>query len=247
MKLINQIFSDIKRGANIDLYLTIPAAILVGFLNIIGVLPADLVAPLTLVVLGLVTITILGSRYQVEQLSRKMKPSPQSVFKEKFPQTLEEDMRKASELWFVGMLQAKHARDFYHLIEEKLRKGHSIRILTVYPDPEIVKFTEMRVYGVASVKAACSNIEIGLEAFCKLKQIAPSNFEIRTIRYPMNRGFTAINPSSSSGSLYIREYAFQTPGGAKPKFTLHSQDGAWYSFYKRELENIWNAGEEWSC
>jgi hypothetical protein len=49
MKLLNRILNDIKRGENVDLYLTVPTAILVGILNLAGVLSPTLVAPLTLV------------------------------------------------------------------------------------------------------------------------------------------------------------------------------------------------------
>lgn len=132
MKLLNRILSDIKCGENIDLYLTVPTAILVGILNLAGVLSPTLVAPLTLVVLGLITITILGSRYRVEQLADKLTPSAESIFKKKSPPTLEQDIENAFDLWLVGVLGSKHARDFYSIIEQKLKKGHLIKILTIY-------------------------------------------------------------------------------------------------------------------
>lgn len=230
MKLLNRILNDIKRGENVDLYLTVPTAILVGIFNLAGVLSPTLVAPLTLVVLGLITITILGSRYRVEQLADKLTPSAESIFNEKSPPTIEQDIENASDVWLVGVLGKKHARDFYSIIEQKLKKGHSIKILTIHPEPAVVEFEEMRIYGLANVKTTCSDIETGLKSFCYLKQISPNNLMIRTIRYPLGYGVIGINPDDASGVLYIRNYAFKMPGGAKPKFTLRTKDGFWYDF-----------------
>lgn len=247
MKLLSRILHDIKRGENIDLYLTVPTAILVGILNLVGILPPTFVAPLTLVVLGLITITILGSRYRIEQLTDKLMPSAESIFSKKFPPTLDQDIENASDVWLIGILGSKHARDFYPIIEQKLQKGHSVKILTVHPDPVIVEFAEMRVYGVANLKTTCADIETGLKTFCHLKETAPNNLIIRTIRYPLGYGVVAINPDSVLGTLYIRNYPFKMPGGAKPKFTLHAKDGYWYEFFKQEIQNLWNAGSEWKC
>ncbi|MEO1208312.1 MAG: hypothetical protein AAFX78_02105 [Cyanobacteria bacterium J06638_20] len=244
---MKRILNDIKRGENLDLYLTIPAAVLVGVLNLLGIVSPALVAPLTLIVLGFITITILGSRYRVEQLADKLMPSVQTIFSEKSPSNLDQDIENALDVWLIGILHSKHARDWYSVIEKKLQKGHSVRILTVHPDPVILEFTEMRVYGFGNVKIKCSDIEAGLETFCSLKKLSPNNLLIRTIHYPLARGFVGINPDAASGSLYIRTYSFKTPGGAQPKFTLRAKDGYWYDFFKQEIQNLWDAGNEWPC
>jgi hypothetical protein len=246
IETLDKVINDIKRGENIDLYLTIPVAILVGFLNLVGLFPPTLIPPLTLVVLGLITVTILGSRHRVEQLAEKLTPSVGGVFVKNFPH-LDQDLESASDYWFVGLVRSKPVRDLYSIAERKLRQGHSVKILTVHPDPTVVEFVEMRTYGPSSVKMTCADIEAALEILCHLKQIAPDKFMIRTIRHPLSHGVTAIDPNSNSGILYINNYSFKTTEGSVPKFLLRAKDGDWYNFYRQELYNLWEAGVEWKC
>ena len=73
MKLVNRIVQDIQRGENLDLYLTIPAAFIVGLINLTGLIRPEFVASITLIVLGAVATTILGNRYRVVQLAESKK------------------------------------------------------------------------------------------------------------------------------------------------------------------------------
>ena len=57
MKSFRQIWDDIRQGENIDLYLTILAAILFVILNLAGLAPDTFLAPLTLSVLALLAVT----------------------------------------------------------------------------------------------------------------------------------------------------------------------------------------------
>jgi hypothetical protein len=72
MKLLNKFWDEIKRGENIDLYLTVVASIILVILNLTGFASQSLVAPLTLAVLGLLAISNLGNRYQIQSLIEKL-------------------------------------------------------------------------------------------------------------------------------------------------------------------------------
>ena len=59
MKLLNRIWQDVRRGENIDLYLTISIAIILSLLNILNLANPILVESVTLAVLGLLAVTSL--------------------------------------------------------------------------------------------------------------------------------------------------------------------------------------------
>lgn len=76
MQLLYRIWDDVRRGDNIDLYATITVALGLVILNLIGFNQQTLIAPITLAVLGLLSIAILGNRYRVQELLQKMSQMP---------------------------------------------------------------------------------------------------------------------------------------------------------------------------
>ena len=131
-------------------------------------------------------------------------------------------------------------------MESKLRKGHSIHILLVHPNGSASEVAASRPYPSTDVAQVRRQIQESLGYLSKLKAIKPDKLQVRTIENPLIRGFTAINPDTTSGVLYIEEYAYQTIGNALPRFILRAKDGGWYDFFKSELENLWNSGTDWA-
>ena len=173
MKVIQRVASDIRQGENLDLYVTIPAAIVISILNLVGILPANLIAPITLLVLGFITITLLGTGYRVERLAEKLTPSVDSIFLEKFPPDLDEDVIASPDVWFVGVTLSKPAKDLYSIIEEKLRKGHSIKVLITHPDPNVVGFQKCALMTVPMWNAPVSTLAGDYRTFAISNALTP--------------------------------------------------------------------------
>lgn len=167
-------------------------------------------------------------------------------FLEHFSPSLQDDFESASDLWIVGVSLARTIRNNYSLMESKLRKGHSIHILLVHPNGSASEVAASRPYPSTDVAQVRRQIQESLGYLSKLKAIKPDKLQVRTIENPLIRGFTAINPDTTSGVLYIEEYAYQTIGNALPRFILRAKDGGWYDFFKSELENLWNSGTDWA-
>lgn len=138
MPFLQRIWSEIKKGENFDLYLTVIAAITLASLNIFGI-GQSLTAPITLAVLALLAISLLGSRHQNEDLVQKLSQTAESLFVEEFPPSLKSDFLSAKELWLVGIALTTPANVYYSVMEEKLRKGHSIKILVLHPIAKLLK------------------------------------------------------------------------------------------------------------
>ena len=147
----------------------------------------------------------------------------------------------------MGVALTKPLNTFYSKLEEKLKSGHSIKVLMVHPDPAVVEFSEIRSYTRTNIERACNNIKDSLADFCELKKIAPNLLTIKTVRHPLGHGLVAINPDSVAGTLYVSNYPFKTKGGSLPKFVIHARDGRWYSLFREELNKLWDYGEEWEC
>ena len=246
MRFLQRVWDDIKKGENVDLYVTVVVALGLALLNLVGLAPQNWLAPITLAVLGLLAISTLGSRYHFEELSRKIMQSG-DVFLEEFPPRIRDDFEAGSEILLVGVTLTRTIKTYYSLIERKLQKGHTIKVLLVHPDGPAVEMAETRVYGRMDVKRTIMDIRSVLQDLCDLRIVAPDRLYIRTIQTPLGYGAIAVNPNLPSGSLYLEHYPYKVPGGSKPKFVLHAKDGHWYEFFREELLTLWENGIDWKC
>jgi len=245
MNLFYRIWNDIRRGENIDLYLTIILALSLVALNLIGFASEKLIAPITLAVLGLLAITLLGNRHRLDELLQGDNKAKASFFLEEFPVTLTTDLDAASELWLVGVSLVRTIKSNYQRIERRLKQGSKIKVLLVHPAGAGVEMAVSRNYAQRDPNQKAGEIKTGLEYLMTLQRMVPGNLQIRTIQNPLNYGAIAVNPGSASGVLYIENYCFRVSSESLPKFVLRAEDGRWYDFYTNELQALWDAGIEW--
>jgi hypothetical protein len=248
MKLSRLIWQDIRRGENIDLYVTVIVSLVLTILNVTGMAPASSVTPLTLAVLALVAITILGNRHRLELIIERTSPSSEKVVYEQFPPEFKDDLERAREVWLIGIHQSDVMIIYHSLFEKKLRAGDSLRVLLADPEGMASEMTEMRFPGEINPGQERARIKTSLNTLCQLKQVAPDRLEIRTIDFLLAYGGFALNPTSSTGVVYIQRYTFRTHGGAhKPKLVYRHGDGQWYDLICDEIRALWEAAEPWDC
>lgn len=223
MNLFHRSWNDIRRGENIDLYLTIILALSLVALNLLGFAAEKLLAPITLAVLGLLAVTMLGNRYRLEELLEKDNKIKSSFFLEEFPASLTGDLDTASELWLVGVSLIRTIKSNYQRLERKLKQGAKIKVLLVHPEGPGVEMAASRNYAQRDSKQKISEIKTSLEYLVILQRIAPDNLQIRTIQNPLNYGVVAINPGSAAGLLYVENYCFRVSSESLPRFVLRAR------------------------
>lgn len=247
MKFLQRVWDEIKQGENIDLYITIIVAIGITLLNILGIAPPAILAPITLGVLGLLAITSIGNRHRIDDLHARFAKAKDIFYLEEFPSTLRNDFETAREVWIVGVSLSRTIKTNYHLIEKKLQQSHVIKVLLVHPEGPGIEMAVSRNYARRDVTQKSVDVQGTLQYLCDLKKVAPDKLEIRTIQNPLGYGVIAINPNSVGGVLYLENYPYRVVSDSLPKFVLKANDGRWYEMYKKELEYLWSDGIEWPC
>ncbi len=247
MKALRRIWNDIRRGENIDLYLTVTLAFAVGILGLLGTAPQAWVASITLAGLGVLAVAALRSEHRFEELSQRLEHMGETVFLDEFPATLKDDLLRADEAWLVGVSLTRTIKTYYPDIESKLRAGQRVRVLLVHPEGPAAEMADGRVYGRSNLERMRAEIRATLGDLSELRQFAAEKkMEIRVIQTPLTYGAIATNPDNPTGKLYLEHYSFKMPAGAKPKFVLQAGRDAWYTFFRDELHALWEHGEEWS-
>jgi hypothetical protein len=247
MPSLRRIWNDLRKGENIDLYLTIAAAVAFVALNLAGSASTALLAPLTLAVLALLAITSLGNRHRMDELLTQRERTLDDFFLEQFPPSYKADLEAAKELWLVGVSLHRTVTENYPLFERKLQRGHRLRVLLVHPDGPGLEMAVARGYTRRDVEKKRQEIRYVLDMLCDLRQAAAGRVEIRTIQHPLAYGALAADPEAGRGALYLEHYCFRVSTESMPRYQLRVTDGHWYDFFKAELKALWAAGVEWNC
>ena len=250
MYILKRIWDDVRHGKNIDLYVTVSASIVLTLLSLLGRVSETKITSITLSVLALIAISLLVNRYKVEELLNNSRTND-IVFFDEFPESMISEIENANELWLSGVTLSSIFLLHFSTLEHMAAKGRKIKALLVQPNGSAVENAASRAYvpSALNVERVADDILRTLENLCHLKKISPlpNNIEIRTINHPMERRIIGINPHTATGVLYIANYSFRTPSGAKPKFVLQARDGKWYDFYVEEFELLWANGKKWGC
>ena len=124
IETIMRVWTDIKQGENIDLYLTLTVAIVLAGLNLFGI-GQSMMGSITLAVLALLAFSSLVNRRKLEETVDKL-GRDQSILLDRFPINREEYMKSAKELWLVGLTLNKTINNYYSLLLETALVHESI-------------------------------------------------------------------------------------------------------------------------
>ena len=118
LKLVKQIWDDIKQGENIDLYLIVIISVPLVALNLMGISLTSS-EPIILTVLTLLAISTLSNRRKLDSVMEKMNKSIDSILLKDFPKTWESDLEKSKEVWIIGISLTRTITTYFPLLQDR--------------------------------------------------------------------------------------------------------------------------------
>ena len=246
MKLLQRIWDDIRRGENIDLYLTVVTAIGLAVLNIFGLAPQTLIAPITLAVLGLIAISNLGTRHYLEEQLQKLTTSSTSVLRgrSELP-SFQERGRAASEIVVVGISLITAVVPRLDFFEQKMKDGCTLRFLVLDPKSPAVQIWNV-ISKVPNVQGDIEQTLKLLEILIQMEQTSKGKCEVRLSNVFLPFGIAAFDPSKDTGFMNVEMFAYKRTSGERPHFLLRrTRDGKWFEFYRSQYEQLWADSVTW--
>lgn len=240
--------ADIKQRKNIELYLSLVALVAIFIADIVGVDTTKVLFEIILAALAVVLYGMLDARHSNEKIEKEISAiaRPSESFVEKFPPSFDVDYDEAKDLWIFSTSYYVSLKWKFSNIEEKLKKGHKVKILLANPDGVVPAIVAQRGYKPISTEHKVAEIKSAINDLCELKKKFSQHIEIRTIDYPIPYKLYAMNPNTPSGIIYISNYIYKTKT-VNTKFVLRANDSNWYDTYLNEIVTYWENGAEWSC
>ncbi len=243
MKLIRRIWNNIRRGENIDLYVTVVAALVLATLNILGKASQTWVTSLTLALLALIAISLLVNRDRLERIAQ----TTEGVLKREWPKDeLLENIKEAKDILLIGVSLSRTVRNNLPLFDKKLQQDASIRILLVAPTSPAAGIAASRLPAGVNIERTQLDIESTLKSLCNLQNKYPK-LEIRTLNNPMTFGGNFLDASTSNGRIYLEYYSFKMSEENIPKLVFRPVDKYWYDYCSQQAELLWKNADNYSC
>ena len=246
MKVLKNLPRDIRKGENIELYVTVVIAISLAILSISGFSSQVFVTPLTLAILALLTFSLLGIQHRLEALNKEVINSSRPFLLKKLPDNIDQRISSSKEIWLIGMSFSRFSSTYYSLLRDRIGKGSRLYVLTLTPNSDASRLASYQVYRPINLVQYDNNILTSLHIFCELKREFPANVQVRTIEKIFALGFHGFDLSSQNGIIYIEHYAFKSEQGDIPKMVFKPSDDFWYDFFKQQIQLLWEHSKEWS-
>jgi len=249
--LLRRVGDDLRRGHNVELYVTVMLALCIALLSVLTVVGSQVVSATTLAVLALLAVSGLATRHQseeagcrLEQLAANLSGEvPADRFLKTRMPALDEDVATAADICLVGVTLTRTVRDLLPVLDRRLRKGASIRVLVIDVD------SPARAEAVARSRSADSpdfyqnRIRSTIDLLGVLTSAAPddSALELRVLPYVPTFGMCLVDSAETYGRIHVEIYQHQTIE-QNPSFSLRAdRDSPWYQLFARQFETLWDS------
>lgn len=248
IEVIKRIIFDLKQGKYIESYIVISLTIVIIVLDIFNLSRQDWLSEITLALLALLAYGQMEDRRATERILSEREKTANVCLLKKYPETFEDDIVRANELWIVGCTLERTVNTYYRIIEDKLQKQGKVRILVMKPDSEASRMAAKRDYRPQRTeKIYNQKIHTTLDQLCYLLTSGKRrDLQIKTSEVMYSVGCYAVDPDTPEGVLYIEQYGFKCENDI-PKIVFHSHDGEWYQFFRKQLHLLWENSEDWQC
>jgi hypothetical protein len=252
MNIFRQIWGDIRRGQNVDLYVTVFLALGLAVLNVLGLASELWTISAILAALGILAVSALSSRHclravsdstdkalQAIQIRFGERPSAEQFFLDNMP-SLEPHLLKAKDIRMSGVVLQRTVRDNLNTLVTCLKEGANIQIILLDPESAAARRTTDEHFPLERLKAHSEATWQNLMWLCR-QPSCTGTLEIRLSEERLFGNIIAIDADKKYGVIFVEMRPQRwISGGSRPRFELRpTRDGYWFHFYKDQFDGLW--------
>jgi hypothetical protein len=200
MKKIKQIFIEIQKGENLDIYVTLVLAIVVAILGIIGIVGFDVLGATILATLGLLSASHLENRrmnaelitattklntelIELKHLARN-ESTVTDVLTQGYPD-LSQEILLAKCVKVLGIGLSSTSSRYYSQFSQLLRNGGKLKVIATENLPHLIELMAFRSRSARDTETQIHTYQGNLARIKSLIQLSsnPDNVQLRTIPY----------------------------------------------------------------
>jgi hypothetical protein len=238
MTYLKRVFKDLRRGENLDGYVTIAVAVTVGILAFFDVVPITKVSSVILAVLAVLAFSIVMTRTDISDVA-KMQIKPGHQFFADFPSELVQVRNSSNDIYLIGVDLGRTIETSFGAFSHNLSHGARIRILIADPAADDSAIDARCQFSKPDIADLRDGIRHSLRKLERLKTSTGGNLEVRMTRSALKFGLNFIDVTKATATLYVQLYSFRLQGESRPIFKLTVADGEWFECYQSQAEALW--------
>jgi len=249
MRIFRQILEDIKRGENIDLFITVTLVAIIAVLDVLSIASTGLVASVTLATLGLIALGLLVTRYKIENIYHTHDVVNTVKLSTKIFSSLDIDLanERTKEIWMLGLvLRGTIYRHFYDF-NRNVAQGTRIRAMITNWNKVDMNTTVKRLSRGVTTERFRTGYE---EAIDRLRIINQSvkdldGVKLKLLEFVPSFSLYIFPKTEDGGIIYVEMYCFKSSDGSIPKFRVTERENPiWYKHFLSQFELMWQDAEE---
>jgi hypothetical protein len=252
MKIIRDIWGDIRSGKNLDVYVTLIISLIVSVLGIIGVANQNIIASAILATLALVSLNILLSRRDNAEIRDTLiqnSIASSGLSKHFFTQEydrafLRKNLSTSRKVFFWGLTFETSLPLIQYTLEQGLESGLEIRFLLIKRDSRAVDMAAFRNRHKNAIQLN-TDLASSIDRLKTLNSVKTSGkLEVREVDYLPPWTIIASDYHLPTGKMFVRLMSFRIPNETRPTFELDARaDNDWYKFFCQQFEMVWSEAE----
>src|SRR5260370_14825619 len=240
---LKHFLSDIKRGENIDIYISLILALILAVLGVVGTIQLAILAAGILATLGILAYSMLATRRTLSELSQTitlLEPATKVLLKDRSTlRSFREDIERVSTIWSCGptlMVMWGANRDIFR---EMVQKGGNMRGLIFNQASNRLPILA-ELLGVSPDKLKVE-IATTIENWKELLEsdIGTGKIEDRQTETMPGYSMVIYNPTEHSGQMVVEYLGYHTRLSERPHLELDAtRDRRWFNYYLNKFDGL---------
>lgn len=252
-RILNSIITDIKNGQNIEFYVSIPVAIVVAVLGILGVVSYNVLSATILLLLSILSGAILllrksavDIRSAYDELTIKiasLEASPYSIsdiFRRGYPR-FDDALHNATEICVLGTSLVSTINNYFSHFEQALNRGAKLRFILSSTEDNVLDMLLFCNYKMIDKSAIKSIIDYHANRLYSMDDTGTGKIEVRKLSYIPPYGLVITKNENGHVLIFVKLFSFRTRPGQYPVFEINDKDIEWSSFFHEQFEIFWEA------
>jgi hypothetical protein len=236
LRTLKKIFADILSGKNLDTYITVAAAIVVGVLTLIqDVVPENLQMA---VLLGAVALLVYKSMTQErQQIDMDDVLQDRQDFR-----PLREFIKNGRTVWVYGASAVNVVRSADELKSEILDRGGELRVLMQDPNERAsIAILERQLDKIHDLQNDIQQVQDTLGRLARVSTKA--TIEYRMVPYSPGFSMMIVDPEGREGRLVVEFYGYSNEQiKERMHIEIHRDNSQhWFDYWKHQYEVMWES------
>jgi hypothetical protein len=155
-----------------------------------------------------------------------------------------QDLTQANEIYVVGMVLTRSARNHMATLNQRLTAGANLRFIILdWKNKALMKIMPYRSFGSHTDewwKERIRQTEGYIQDILPV-QDCPGTLQVGYLPYFPSFGMWLIDPDEPHGRIHVEIYHHRTPD-KNPTFSLRAdEDAHWYEFFRKQFEMMWES------